>query len=64
MADLKALLVRPSRYRAGPLEGIVIRRDSADWCEERAKLVRADFTQAIGAHWRKRGIEWNRLTTG
>lgn len=50
-----------SRYREGPLEGVVIRRESADWCEARAKLVRPDFTQAIDTHWRKRALEWNRL---
>jgi ATP-dependent RNA circularization protein (DNA/RNA ligase family) len=51
----------PSRFRDGPLEGIVVRRESAQWCERRAKLVRADFTQAIGEHWRHRRLEWNRL---
>lgn len=51
----------PSRYRDGPLEGIVVRRESAQWCEGRAKLIRADFTQAIGEHWRHRRLEWNRL---
>lgn len=51
----------PSRFRDGPLEGIVVRRESAEWCERRAKLVRADFTQAIGEHWRSRRLEWNRL---
>lgn len=51
----------PSRFRDGPLEGIVVRRESAEWCESRAKLVRADFTQAIGEHWRNRRLEWNRL---
>lgn len=50
-----------SRYRQGPLEGVVIRCESADWCEARAKLVRADFTQSIDVHWRKRAIEWNRV---
>lgn len=50
-----------SRYRHGPMEGVVIRRESAQWCESRAKLVRADFTQAIEKHWRKRVIEWNRV---
>lgn len=50
-----------SHYRNGPLEGLVIRRESADWCEARAKLVRADFTQSIEQHWRKRAIEWNRV---
>lgn len=51
----------PSHYRSGPLEGVVIRRESPDWCEARAKLVRPDFTQAIDIHWRKRAIEWNRV---
>ena len=53
----------PSRFRDGPLEGVVVRRESADWCEQRAKLVRADFTQSIGEHWRGRQLEWNRLAT-
>ena len=53
----------PSRFRDGPLEGVVVRRESADWCEQRAKLVRADFTQSIGEHWRGRQVEWNRLAT-
>ncbi len=50
-----------SRYRKGALEGVVIRRESNDWCEARAKLVRTDFTQAIDTHWRKRAMEWNRI---
>jgi ATP-dependent RNA circularization protein (DNA/RNA ligase family) len=51
----------PSRYRHGALEGLVIRRESAEWCETRAKLIRPDFAQAIDTHWRKRAIEWNRV---
>jgi|SRR6218665_2270314 len=52
----------PSLYRAGqPLEGLVIRRESADWCDARAKLVRPDFTQTITEHWSRRRLEWNRL---
>lgn len=62
LAELKNLLITQlSRYRVGSVEGIIIRRESADWCEARAKLVHPDFTQAIGEHWSKRGIEWNRL---
>jgi ATP-dependent RNA circularization protein (DNA/RNA ligase family) len=49
----------PSRYRAGPLEGFVVRQESVDACQARAKVVCADFTQAIGEHWRKRSLEWN-----
>lgn len=64
LAELKRLAISaPSRYRAGPLEGIVARRESDDWCEARAKLVRPCFIQAIGAHWRKRAIEWNRVAS-
>lgn len=51
----------PSRYRHGPLEGVVIRRESALWCEARAKLVLPDFTQAIDHHWRHQPIQWNRV---
>lgn len=50
-----------SRYRSGPPEGLVIRRDTEQWCECRAKLVRPEFTQTIGEHWRSRTIEWNRV---
>lgn len=56
-----ALLGQHSQFRQGALEGIVIRRESAEWCEARAKLVRPDFTQAIEEHWSRRRIEWNRL---
>jgi len=52
-----------SHYRSGPFEGVVIRRESAEWCEARAKLVRPDFTQAMDTHWRKRSLEWNRIVT-
>lgn len=63
VTSLKELVAtHSSRYRqAQPLEGVVIRKESVQWCESRAKLVRADFTQAIEAHWRKRAIEWNRM---
>lgn len=59
---LKQLVVtKQSHYRDGPMEGVVIRRESTEWCEARAKLVRSDFTQAIDIHWRKRALEWNRI---
>lgn len=49
-----------SRCGTGPLEGVVVRQDAGDWSIARAKLVRSEFTQAIGDHWRSRRIEWNR----
>jgi ATP-dependent RNA circularization protein (DNA/RNA ligase family) len=62
LTALKQLVAKKqSHYRQGPLEGVVIRRESADWCNARAKLVRPDFTQVIDTHWRKRAIEWNRI---
>ncbi|MDV5392348.1 RNA ligase family protein [Shewanella xiamenensis] len=54
-----------SQFRKGqPMEGIIIRKDSAEWCELRAKLVREDFTQCISEHWSKRTIEWNQIDYG
>ena len=53
--------VRHSQFRHGPLEGLVIRRENGDWLEQRAKLVRADFTQAIESHWRSRTLQWNHV---
>jgi len=62
VSALKQLVMNtPSRFRNGALEGVVIRRESPEWCEARAKLVRSDFAQAIDLHWRKRAMEWNRI---
>jgi ATP-dependent RNA circularization protein (DNA/RNA ligase family) len=60
--SLRALLESsPSCYRSGPPEGVVIKREGGGWTLSRAKLVRAEFTQTIGEHWRNRSIEWNRV---
>lgn len=62
LADLKQLLITTqSRYRLGPPEGLIIRQQSTQWCEKRAKLVRADFSQAIERHWSTKMIEWNSI---
>lgn len=62
LAILKELVTtHPSRYREGPLEGVVVRCEEGDWSLTRAKLVNAAFTQNIGEHWRKRSLQWNRL---
>lgn len=50
-----------SRYSGSAMEGVVVRRESAVWCESRAKLVRPGFLQAIDTHWSKRAIVWNRI---
>lgn len=62
LSSLEQLVLNtPSHYRDGKIEGIVIRSNSTEWTEKRAKLVHPDFTQAIEEHWRSRMIEWNRL---
>ena len=58
------LLTESSRYRAGPIEGLVIRGESEQWLTARAKLVHPQFVQNIGEHWRSRKIEWNALQGG
>ena len=57
--DTNVLLIR-----AGPIEGLVIRRESEQWVAGRAKLVHPRFVQNIGEHWRRRKIEWNALQHG
>jgi ATP-dependent RNA circularization protein (DNA/RNA ligase family) len=62
LAEVKTLVMTgTSRFGATPLEGVIVRREGVAFLEQRAKLVRPDFTQAIGEHWRRRRIEWNAL---
>jgi ATP-dependent RNA circularization protein (DNA/RNA ligase family) len=65
LADLRQRLEAfRSSYHPGPPEGLILRQDDGPWCRARAKLVRADFTQAIADHWRSRAIEWNGIDYG
>lgn len=61
LTSLEGLIAHKSFYRNGPMEGVVVRRESGDWLLTRAKLVRQDFTQAIEGHWSRRRVEWNRV---
>lgn len=61
IALLQLLETHSSTYRPGPLEGLVLRKQNADWLELRAKIVKADFVQAIGEHWSRRTLEWNKI---
>ncbi|MCG2748033.1 MAG: RNA ligase family protein [Desulfobulbaceae bacterium] len=62
LATIKDFMFKQeSAFRTGVLEGIIVRRETGDWLVARAKLVRPDFTQAIGEHWQRRAIQWNRL---
>ena len=56
------VLTGTSCFGPTPMEGVVIRRERPDYLDQRAKLVKADFTQAITEHWRDRPIEWNAVT--
>ena len=65
LADLSCRLrAECSGYRAGPIEGFVIRKETSDWLIARGKLVHPEFVQGIGDHWRRRRIEWNRVEHG
>lgn len=63
LEELKAWLTHAaSQLGAGPPEGFVLRPADKSGPEVvRAKLVRAEFVQAIGDHWRGRVPEPNRL---
>lgn len=57
-------LLGSSRLTDGPAEGLYVRREAEGRLIERAKLVRAEFVQAIGDHWSKRRIEANQVVRG
>lgn len=62
LAGLKKLLLdAQSRYRDGPLEGLVVRQDADRSLQRRAKLIRPEFVQAIDVHWSSRRLQWNRV---
>lgn len=64
LEELTRLLASESSlFHAGPMEGLVVRKEDENWLINRAKLVRMDFTQAITEHWSRRKIEWNRLAS-
>ena len=60
-SELIELLDKPSFYGSDRLEGLYLRLDEGDWLRQRAKLVRSDFTQAIGEHWVRKGIVANQV---
>ena len=62
LADLRSMLrSEQSRFGSGPIEGLYVRRDSSDWLEARAKLVRPEFLLAIDEHWSSRSMDRNKL---
>lgn len=63
LAEIVGLL-GPTAFGDGPAEGVYVRSDQGGWLARRAKLVRAAFTQAIGAHWSAGPLRTNRLMGG
>jgi len=55
-------LLSQSKLTNQPAEGIYLRIDHGDWLEQRAKLVRPAFIQAVDQHWSRSVIRPNRLT--
>jgi ATP-dependent RNA circularization protein (DNA/RNA ligase family) len=57
-------LLSQSKLTDQPAEGIYLRIDHGDWLEQRAKLVRPAFIQAVEQHWSRSAIRPNRLNPG
>lgn len=62
LRELEDLLAE-SRLTDGPMEGLVVRQESDGETSMRAKLVRAEFTQAIDAHWSRGRLFRNHLAS-
>lgn len=60
--EIEKLLLQ-SKLADQPAEGIYLRIDHGDWLEQRAKLVRPAFIQAVEQHWSRSAIKPNRLST-
>jgi hypothetical protein len=61
--EIQKLLLQ-SKLADQPAEGIYLRIDHGDRLEQRAKLVRPAFIQAVEQHWWHSAIRPNRLNTG
>ncbi len=64
LSDLKHMVIDGrSRFGDTALEGLVVRQDDLRLNQARAKLVRPDFIQSMGQHWRRRAFDWNRISS-
>ena len=55
-------LLSTSSLTDQPAEGLYLRVDRGHWLEQRAKLVRAEFIQAIDEHWSSSALKPNRVS--
>jgi len=60
LQELEKLFTQ-SRFSDQPMEGLYLRFDKDGWLEQRAKLIRPAFIQAITEHWSRLAIQPNRL---
>lgn len=51
----------PSSFGPSHREGIYLRSEAGPWLASRAKIVRAEFTQAISEHWSSKPIVDNQV---
>jgi hypothetical protein len=58
---VELLTTSTSRVGTAGMEGLYVRRESADALVARAKLVRPEFVQQIDEHWSRRQLVANRL---
>jgi hypothetical protein len=56
-------LLGRSQLTDSPAEGLYVRREAEGRLVQRAKLVRAEFVQAIDEHWSKRRFETNQVVS-
>lgn len=61
---VKRMLSNRSGVSNGEVEGLILRRESGGFTTARAKLVRAEFTQAIEEHWSRGPLRRNQLSEG
>lgn len=59
--EIEQLLSNVSRVGDERVEGLVIRQESGGFTTARAKLVRAEFAQAIDEHWSRGPLRRNEL---
>ncbi|MAG33048.1 MAG: DNA ligase [Deltaproteobacteria bacterium] len=55
-------LMGTSRVGSAPMEGVYVRVESERWLEQRAKLARTEFVQAIDTHWSRGPLRRNHLS--
>lgn len=61
IAEIARLAERESQVGGNVVEGVVVRREAEGFTVARAKLVRAEFTQAIDEHWSRGPLRRNEL---